>query len=159
MSVAVPGGFRMAGVACGIKASQKLDVSLIVSESPAAAAGVYTQNLVFAAPVVLDRKRTPGDQIRAVVINSGNANACTGERGDRDAQQMAVLAAEACGARSPSRCWCCRPGSSANSCRWKKSPPAFTTRPDGWTATRLRSFRPLPECLPPTPRTSWPAVN
>ncbi len=89
----------MAGVACGIKASQKLDVSLIVSESPAAAAGVYTQNLVCAAPVVLDRKRTPGDQIRAVVINSGNANACTGERGDRDAQQMAVLAAEACGAR------------------------------------------------------------
>ncbi len=99
MSVAVPRGFRMAGVACGIKASQKLDVSLIVSDSPAAAAGVYTQNLVCAAPVVLDRKRTPSDQIRVVVINSGNANACTGERGDRDAQQMAVLAAEVCGAR------------------------------------------------------------
>ena len=45
------------------------------------AAGVYTQNLVFAAPVALDRQRTPSSDIRVVVINSGNANACTGERG------------------------------------------------------------------------------
>ena len=60
--------------------------------------GVYTQNLVFAAPVALDRSRTPSDRIRAVVICSGVANACTGERGLDDAREMARLAAAACGA-------------------------------------------------------------
>jgi glutamate N-acetyltransferase/amino-acid N-acetyltransferase len=59
---------------------------------------VYTQNLVYAAPVALDRQRTPSNRIRTVVINSGNANACTGERGLEDARQMAKLAARACGA-------------------------------------------------------------
>jgi len=99
MPFPIPRGFRFAGVHCGIKKSpQKLDLSLVVSDTPATAAGVYTQNLVFAAPVALDRQRTPGDRIRAVVINSGNANACTGQRGDRDAQRMAEMAAEACGA-------------------------------------------------------------
>jgi glutamate N-acetyltransferase/amino-acid N-acetyltransferase len=96
----VPQGYRLAGVHAGLKRSpEKNDVSLIVSDSPATAAGVYTQNLVFAAPVGLDRSRTPSDQIRAVVINSGNANACTGGRGDRDALRMAELAAQTCGAR------------------------------------------------------------
>ncbi|HWB13779.1 MAG TPA: bifunctional glutamate N-acetyltransferase/amino-acid acetyltransferase ArgJ [Pirellulales bacterium] len=99
MSIAIPKGFRFAGVRAGIKRDpDKLDLSLVVSDRPAAAAGVYTQNLVFAAPVKLDRARTPGSKIRAVVINSGNANACTGERGDRDAARMAELAAVACGA-------------------------------------------------------------
>jgi len=60
---------------------------------------VYTQNLVYAAPVALDRQRTPSDRIRAVAINSGNANACTGERGLEDARRMARLAADACGAQ------------------------------------------------------------
>ncbi|HXT57773.1 MAG TPA: bifunctional ornithine acetyltransferase/N-acetylglutamate synthase, partial [Pirellulales bacterium] len=96
----VPQGYRLAGVHAGLKRSpEKNDVSLIVSDFPATAAGVYTQNLVFAAPVGLDRSRTPSDQIRAVVINSGNANACTGGRGDRDALRMAELAAQTCGAR------------------------------------------------------------
>ena len=76
---------------------QKNDVALVVSDVPATAVGVYTQNLVFAAPVKLDRARTPSTRIRAVAINSGNANACTGERGDRDAARMAELAALACG--------------------------------------------------------------
>ncbi len=99
MAISVPGGFRMAGVYCGIKTEpNKLDASLIVCDRPATAAGVYTQNLVFAAPVALDRARTPGEGIRAVVINSGNANACTGAQGDRDCQQMAAWAAETCGA-------------------------------------------------------------
>jgi glutamate N-acetyltransferase/amino-acid N-acetyltransferase len=79
--------------------ASKLDLSLVVSDRPAVAAGVYTQNKVFAAPVALDRSRTPSDQIRTVVVNSGNANACTGERGLADARQMARLAAETCGAR------------------------------------------------------------
>src|SRR5690606_5753129 len=64
---------------------------------PCVAAGVYTQNLVFAAPVKLCRERTPSESIRAVIVNSGNANACTGDLGDRDAVAMAAKAAEACG--------------------------------------------------------------
>lgn len=89
----------MAGVHAGIKRNPvKEDVSLIVADQPAVAAGVYTQNLVYAAPVALDRERTPSDSIRCVVVNSGNANACTGERGLRDAREMARLASETCGA-------------------------------------------------------------
>jgi glutamate N-acetyltransferase/amino-acid N-acetyltransferase len=99
MLVAVPRGFRLAGVHCGIKRNpNKPDLTLVVSDVPAVAAGTYTQNLVCAAPVVLDRSRTPGSGFRAVVANSGNANACTGERGERDARQMAAWAAAACGA-------------------------------------------------------------
>ena len=69
------------------------DISLVVSDLPATAAGVYTTNLVCAAPVTFDRGRTPGTGFRAVAINSGNANACTGTRGLADAQQMAAVAA------------------------------------------------------------------
>jgi glutamate N-acetyltransferase/amino-acid N-acetyltransferase len=100
MTFAIPRGFRFAGLACGIKeARSKEDLSLIVSDAPAVAAGVYTQNLVCAAPVVVDRARTPSDAIRVVVTNSGNANACTGSRGLADAEEMASLAARACGAK------------------------------------------------------------
>jgi glutamate N-acetyltransferase / amino-acid N-acetyltransferase len=99
MPVAVPKGYRLAGVYSGVKRNAtKLDLSLIVSDRPAVAAGVYTQNRVFAASVALDRSRTPARDIRAVVINSGNANACTGERGLADARRMARAAAESCGA-------------------------------------------------------------
>lgn len=93
MSFSVPQGFRLAGVHCGIKSNpNKPDLSLVVCETPAVAAGVYTQNRVFAAPVGWDRNLTPSDKIRAVVVNSGNANACTGAHGDKDAAQMAQLA-------------------------------------------------------------------
>jgi glutamate N-acetyltransferase/amino-acid N-acetyltransferase len=99
MSVRLPIGYRAAGVYSGVKRSaSKLDLSLVVTDRPAVAAGVYTKNLVCAAPVKLDRERTPGDSIRVVAINSGCANACTGEQGDADARQMAAWAAEACGA-------------------------------------------------------------
>ncbi len=99
MSISVPAGFRLGGVHCGLKRNPtREDLSLIVSDLPAAAAGAYTQNLVFAAPVALDRSRTPGDGFRAVAINSGNANACTGERGLADAREMARLAAATCNA-------------------------------------------------------------
>ena len=98
MSDQLPKGFRAAGVYTGVKRNpQKLDLSLIVSDSPCVAAGVFTQNLVFAAQVKLCRERTPSESIRAVVINSGNANACTGDQGDRDAEEMAAKAAAACG--------------------------------------------------------------
>ncbi len=71
-----------------------------VDHGPAAAAGVYTQNLVFAAPVGWDRKLTPSGAIRAVVVNSGNANACTGAQGDRDTAEMARLTAESINAEA-----------------------------------------------------------
>jgi glutamate N-acetyltransferase/amino-acid N-acetyltransferase len=97
----MPLGYRMAGVYAGIKRNAtKLDVSLIVSDAAATAAGVYTRNLVFAAPVGWDRRHTPSAAIRAVVVNSGNANACTGQRGDGDAARMAAAAAETCGAQA-----------------------------------------------------------
>jgi glutamate N-acetyltransferase/amino-acid N-acetyltransferase len=99
MSFAIPKGYRFAAVHAGVKSSaNKLDVSLVVSDAPAAAAGVYTRNKVFAAPVAFDRSLTPGDGFRAVVMNSGSANACTGERGLADAKEMARLAAATCGA-------------------------------------------------------------
>jgi len=99
MAINVPKGFLLAGIHCGLKRDpHKQDLTLVVSETPASAAGVYTQNLVYAAPVAVDRKRTPSDRMRAVVVCSGVANACTGERGLRDAEEMARLAAKACSA-------------------------------------------------------------
>lgn len=99
MDQQVPAGFRAAGVHCGIKTNPgKLDLSLLVADAPSVAAGVYTQNRIVAAPVVLDRQRTPSDDFRVLVANSGNANACTGPQGMEDARQMARLAAERCNA-------------------------------------------------------------
>ena len=89
-------GFRFAGVACGIKSSGALDVGLIASDSPARAAAVFTRNRVPAAPVVLSREVIGARRrLRAAVVNSGNANACTGERGLADAREMQRLAAAA----------------------------------------------------------------
>jgi len=99
MNPPVPRGFRLAGVGCGIKQDpSKEDLTLIVTDTPSVAVGVYTQNLVYAAPVAVDRERTPSESIRVVAINSGNANACTGQRGMEDAIGMANLAARACNA-------------------------------------------------------------
>ena len=95
----IPLGFRFAGVHAGIKKNaQKEDFTLVHCPGGATAAGVYTQNLVYAAPVAFDRARTPSGTITVVAINSGNANACTGERGMSDAREMARLAAAAVGA-------------------------------------------------------------
>ena len=96
----LPQGFQAAGVYSGVKRNtSKLDLSLTLSDRPATAAGVYTQNRVYAAPVAFDRQRTPSAAMRLVVANSGNANACTGERGLADATEMARVAAEACGVK------------------------------------------------------------
>ena len=101
MGIKLPNGFAVAGIHCGIKqASKHEDLALFVADKPCVAAGVYTQNQVVAAPVILDRQRTPSSAIRAIVANSGNANACTGDQGDRDAEQMASLAAAALGAEA-----------------------------------------------------------
>ncbi|TWT73088.1 bifunctional glutamate N-acetyltransferase/amino-acid acetyltransferase ArgJ [Allorhodopirellula solitaria] len=84
----LPRGFRFAGATGGIKASGKSDTSLIVSDDPCVAAAVTTTNQVFAAPVLLCRQRTPRTTCRAVITNSGNANACTGQEGLEDAAAM-----------------------------------------------------------------------
>jgi glutamate N-acetyltransferase/amino-acid N-acetyltransferase len=89
-----PRGFRAAGVAAGIKASGKTDVGLLVADAPATAAAVFTTNRVVAAPVVVGREHVATGKLRAVVMNSGNANACTGKQGHRDAVRMCQLAAE-----------------------------------------------------------------
>ena len=94
----LPAGFKLAGVHSGVKRNpEKEDLSLIVTDQPVVAAGVYTQNRVCAAPVVLDRQRTPTANARAVVINSGNANACTGGQGEADAMEATRLVGQACG--------------------------------------------------------------
>lgn len=85
--VTVP-GFKFAGIACGIKKSKKKDLALIFSEHPATAAILFTTNRVKAAPVVVGSKRMKRGRLQAVVVNSGNANACTGARGIRDADAM-----------------------------------------------------------------------
>ncbi|HBL45427.1 MAG TPA: arginine biosynthesis protein ArgJ [Planctomycetaceae bacterium] len=88
----LPRGFRSAGLACGIKEKKTtFDLSLFVSDVPCAGAGVFTKNQVCGAPVKVSRERVPGDSLRAVVINSGNANACTGEQGIEDAKWMTGL--------------------------------------------------------------------
>lgn len=91
----LPKGFRFAGVSAGIKSrAGAKDVALIVSDTPCTAAGVYTTNQIVAAPVVLSRSRTPSNRLRGIVVNSGNANACTGTQGDKDAAEMTALAAK-----------------------------------------------------------------
>ena len=95
----LPKGYRFAGVYSGVKTDpEKLDLSLLVSDYPAVAAGVYTLNLMCGATVHVDRTRTPGTGFRAVVTNSGCANDCTGDRGIRDAEEMTALAAATVGA-------------------------------------------------------------
>ncbi len=87
-------GFRYAGVVTGLRSEpDRRDVAVILSDAPAAAAGVFTQNRVCAAPVRVSRSRLPRADARAVVVCSGNANACTGEQGVRDAERMAELVA------------------------------------------------------------------
>jgi len=90
-------GFRACGVAAGIKYKDRRDMALLVADSPAAVAAVYTTNKVAAAPVQVDRERTVTGQAQAVVVNSGCANACTGETGLANAREMARVTAEALG--------------------------------------------------------------
>ncbi|MBE0596970.1 MAG: bifunctional glutamate N-acetyltransferase/amino-acid acetyltransferase ArgJ [Desulfuromonadales bacterium] len=90
-------GFKFAARSGGIKKSGKLDLGLIWSEVPARCAGVFTTNKVVAAPVIVTRGRVAGGSCQAILVNSGNANACTGEGGLRDALRCGELAADALG--------------------------------------------------------------
>ncbi|WP_321372293.1 bifunctional glutamate N-acetyltransferase/amino-acid acetyltransferase ArgJ [uncultured Desulfuromusa sp.] len=82
----IPSGFRFSGLASGIKKSGKLDLGLIVSDVPADCAGVFTQNKVIAAPLLLTKPRVARGKCQAILVNSGNANACTGAEGLRIAE-------------------------------------------------------------------------
>jgi glutamate N-acetyltransferase/amino-acid N-acetyltransferase len=95
-SVTWPTGYRAAGVHAGIKRSRR-DVGLLVSDLPAVSAAFFTQNKAAAAPVLVTRDTGDCAALRAVVVNSGNANACTGAQGHADAVRMRTLASELTG--------------------------------------------------------------
>ncbi|MDD4876009.1 MAG: bifunctional ornithine acetyltransferase/N-acetylglutamate synthase, partial [Dehalococcoidales bacterium] len=101
-TVTTPKGFQAGAICAGIKekAGDKLDLSILFSKVPCVAAGVFTKNKIKAAPVVLSRERLHNNNAIAVVMNSGCANACTGEQGYRDAIKMTELAAEKIGVSS-----------------------------------------------------------
>lgn len=102
-SIVAPRGFLASGVLCNVKRlgtgkgsnkGQKRDLALIVSEVPATVAGMFTTNQVCAAPVKVCIERVPKGIAQAVVVNSGNANACTGRQGLQDAREMTALVAK-----------------------------------------------------------------
>lgn len=100
-SITSPAGFVAGTAAAGIKYPDRLDLALIVSERDCAAAGVFTRNLVAAAPVILGRETLAANNhaIRAILANAGNANACTGETGLLNARLTQQLVASAVGCR------------------------------------------------------------
>ncbi len=98
MTVTTPRGFRAAGVTAGLKSTGALDLALVVNDGPAhAAAGVFTRNKVKAAPVLWSQQVLTTGRLRAVVLNSGGANACTGPEGFQTAHATAEKAAETLG--------------------------------------------------------------
>ncbi|MDP1808428.1 MAG: bifunctional glutamate N-acetyltransferase/amino-acid acetyltransferase ArgJ [Actinomycetota bacterium] len=97
--VTAPKGFEAAGIACGIKASRKKDLALVYSQAPAVAVAAFTDNRVVAAPVTVSKQNLKGEA-RAIVINSGNANACTGPKGLLDAKAMVRMTAVRLGVES-----------------------------------------------------------
>jgi glutamate N-acetyltransferase/amino-acid N-acetyltransferase len=89
-----PRGFVGSGIYAGIKTRQTPDVGLLICrDGPASAAAAFTTNKVFAAPIKIGREHLRSGKLRGVVVNSGNANACTGKQGERDARRMCELAA------------------------------------------------------------------
>jgi glutamate N-acetyltransferase / amino-acid N-acetyltransferase len=101
MSVTAPLGFRAAGVTAGLKESGQMDVAVVLNDGPSrAAAAVFTSNRVQAAPVIWTRQVVSGGLVRAVVLNSGGANACTGPAGFQDTHATAEHLAAAIGALS-----------------------------------------------------------
>jgi glutamate N-acetyltransferase/amino-acid N-acetyltransferase len=93
----IPLGFRAAASRAGIKPSGGLDLAVLVSDQPCAAAGTFTTNRIAAAPVQRDRRLVPANAVRAIVVNAGNANAATGAQGLANASRTAELAASALG--------------------------------------------------------------
>jgi glutamate N-acetyltransferase/amino-acid N-acetyltransferase len=93
-------GYRFAAVHCGVRENPgRPDLTVVVSDTPAAASGVFTQNRVAAAPVQVSRAEIPRPDARGFVVCAGNANACTGEQGLADARRMTEITAELIGCR------------------------------------------------------------
>ncbi|HZL65065.1 MAG TPA: bifunctional ornithine acetyltransferase/N-acetylglutamate synthase [Thermoleophilia bacterium] len=115
-----PRGFVAAGVASGVKKRGKLDLGIVTSEGASVSAATFTSNAAAAAPVRLTRETSDCGHLRAMVVNAGNANACTGKQ--------ALPTRRACGCGPPTSC-ACRwnwsasrpPASSACTCRWRRS--------------------------------------
>jgi glutamate N-acetyltransferase/amino-acid N-acetyltransferase len=95
--VTAASGFAAAGVGCGLRDVGRRDLGLLISELPCETAAVFTRNAVWGAPLVVTREAVETCGVRAVVANSGNANAATGERGIEDARAMQTLVAETLG--------------------------------------------------------------
>lgn len=95
--ISAPAGFYASGVQAGIKYKEKYDIALIWSAVPADSAGMFTRNLVKAHPLILTEEHLSDGTAQAVIINSGNANACMGEIGDKAALEMAKITAEELG--------------------------------------------------------------
>ena len=93
MGIIMCPGFEAAGITAGLKKKNKKDLGLIYSKVPANVAGVFTRNRVKAAPVMLDKERIKSGICQAIIVNSGNANCCTGKQGLCDAETMARLSA------------------------------------------------------------------
>jgi glutamate N-acetyltransferase/amino-acid N-acetyltransferase len=95
-----PRGFRAGATYAGIKSTPQPDVGLFICDTLAMAAAAFTTNKVFAAPVKVGREHIASGKLRGVVVNAGNANACTGKQGEKDARRMCALAAQLVGAES-----------------------------------------------------------
>ena len=96
--ITTPAGFLAGATTAGIKPSGKPDMALVVNQGPRFdAAAVFTRNRVVASPVKLSRQAVANGKLKAVVYNSGNANACTGAQGDKDAAAMVAAASEHAG--------------------------------------------------------------
>jgi glutamate N-acetyltransferase/amino-acid N-acetyltransferase len=139
-SITAPCGFSAAGVFCDIKRlgtgkgsnkGQKRDLALIVSEVPATVAGMFTTNQVCAAPVKVCEERVKRGTARAVVVNSGNANACTGKQGLADAREMAHFTERALNLPNGSVLV-----GSTSRCRWTTSARASLRRVSNWVRRR-----------------------
>ncbi|GIH10701.1 arginine biosynthesis bifunctional protein ArgJ [Rhizocola hellebori] len=111
MSVTAPKGFKASGVAAGLKTSGNLDVALLLNDGPdATAAGVFTANRVKAAPVLWSQQVLKGRAVRAVVLNAGGANACTGPAGFQDTHRTAEHVAAKLGGMGPGQVAVCSTG-------------------------------------------------
>ncbi len=96
-NVCAPKGFKASGIVAGLKKSLRPDLSLIYSEVPASAAGVYTKNVIKAAPLLLTRNNVKHGKLQAIITNSGNANSCTGKIGQKNARKTMMVLAESLG--------------------------------------------------------------
>jgi glutamate N-acetyltransferase/amino-acid N-acetyltransferase len=97
LGITVPKGFKATGTACGLKKNGQLDLAIVVSDIDATCAGVFTKNIIKGHSLQWSRSKVALGLARAIVINSGCANACVGEQGDKDAEKMAEFAAELIG--------------------------------------------------------------